>query len=238
MHSGRPPSAKPFTIKGDFDKTASVARLRSYYSIADTVQVSPKPELNRDEGHSDQVQSEKTSQNTFEYNSVVSSLKSDSGPWKRQKEIRALLHPGYPIESMPKNGPTIFNKVRSDSSIPGKKVIRLSVPRVSYTSRQKPQTTDPFQKTRTTNYPNLGLTVANDGTVYKDPEVRRRDEEKASRKKWTSSHDFDLALSKRPVTVSIQNYVRLTPSEPPTTHVFRSEDKEKWLAGQFRVPSY
>ena len=228
--SDRLGSPKTMVISGDFDKEPSVSRLRTFYGISNTVQVSPRPEPKPADIPADQQNSEKTSHNTYEYRSSTGSEKPGEGVWKQQSEIRALLHPGYPISSMPRS------KTRSESAF-GKKVVKLSVKRVSYTSIHKPEPVDPFPKTRTTNYPNLGLTVANDGAQYQDPEVKKRAEARESKAKWVSNRDFEVAFSRK-APAAIPNYVRLTPSEPPGLHQFRTEDKEKWLAGQFKVPSY
>lgn len=228
--SDRLGSPKTMIISADFDKEPSVIRLRSFYGLGSTVQVSPRPEPKTADIPADQQNSEKTSHNTYEYRSSTGSEKPGEGVWKQQSEIRALLHPGYPISSMPRS------KTRSESAL-GKKVVKLSVKRVSYTSTHKPEPVDPFPKTRTTKYPNLGLTVANDGGLYQDPEAKKRAEARESKAKWVNSHDFDLALS-RVTPAAVPNYVRLTPSEPPGLHQFRTEDKAKWLAGQFKVPSY
>ena len=172
--SDRLGSPKAMVITADFDKAASVSRLRSFYGIGNTVQVSPKPEP-QPVDTSAQQHSEKTTQSTYEYKSAAGSEKTSASVWKQQKEIRALLHPGYPIASMPKSGPTIPSN-RSEAALGLKKTVRLQVKRVSYTSIHKPESVDPFPKTRTTSYPNLGLTIANDGSVYKDPDTKGRDE--------------------------------------------------------------
>lgn len=180
----------------------------------------------------DITHSDKTGQNTFEYRSITSSAADGLAPWKKQEEIRALLHPGYNIAGMSRRG---IGNYRSESSITAKKIVRLKIQRVSYSSRIKSDGAAAFAKSRTTLYPNLGPTVANDGGVYKDPEARHREELREGRKKWIQSKDFDIALSKSPKPSSVPNYVHLTPSDP---HTFREEKKGKWLAGPFKVASY
>lgn len=183
----------------------------------------------------DLTHSEKTGLNTFEYRSIVSSVPDGSVPWKKQEEIRALLHPAYNITGMSKRG---IGKYRSESTMTAKKIIRLKIQRVSYSSRTKSDLTAAFAKSRTTLYPNLGLTVANDGGLYKDPEARLREEQREGRKKWVNARNFDLALSKSPRPANPPISVHLTPSEPANQHAFREEKKGKWLAGQFKVASY
>ena len=228
--SDRLGSPKTMVITGDFDKEPSVSRLRSFYGLGNTVQVSARPEPKPIEIPAELQNSEKTSHNTYEYQSMTGSEKPTDGVWKQQSEIRALLHPGYPVAAMPKS------KTRSMSTI-DKKVVKINIKRVSYTSKHKPEFVDPFAKTRTTMYPNLGLTVANDGAQYVDPGDPARLAAKESKKKWLIEQGFDLALGHKSPAV-VPNYVRLTPSEAPGLHQFRTEDKGKWLAGQFKVASY
>lgn len=221
-YRGYSPNRSPINI-------AEVVKSRTL--AGNTVHTTPKPEPAFDPAP-DITRSEKTGQNTFEYRSIASSVADGSAPWKKQEEIRALLHPGYNIAGMSRRG---IGKYRSESAITAKKIIRLKIQRVSYSSRIKSDGTAAFAKTRTTLYPNLGLTVANDGGIYKDPEARHREELREGRKKWIRSKDFDIALSKSPKPSNAPNYVHLTPSEP---HTFREEKKGKWLAGPFKVASY
>jgi len=213
-----------------------VERVKKYTLPTNTVHTSPKLAVSPAFRQSpDLTSSEKTGLNTFEYRSIISSVPDASAPWKKQEEIRALLHPRYNIANMTKRG---IGKYRSESTMTAKKIIRVKIQKVSYSSRTKSDLIAAFAKSRTTLYPNLGLTVANDGGLYKDPEARHREEQREGRKKWINARDFDIAVSKSPNPANPPTSVHLTPSEPHTQHSFREEKKEKWLAGQFKVASY
>lgn len=73
--------------------------------------------------------------------------------------------------------------------------------------------------------------VGSDGSVYEDPEMKRRRKESEERKKWVAGRDF----------VAFGRVRRTAPVEPdlsgksPLQHEYREVSKGKWLSGNFRV---
>ena len=195
-----------------------------------TMQISPIA-ANSPISVQEKTNSEKTGLNTLEYQSILTST-GEKNPvlGKKQTEIRCFLHPRYRVS----------DRSRSNSSLtPSKRIIRIKTQRIYHNKAPKSVDFGTFCKSKTTFYPYLGLTIANDGQVYRDPQAKQREEERNSRKKWVSERDFEVKGGKSQSPAGeIANYVRLTPSEPPGKHVFREESKGKWIAGQFKVAGY
>lgn len=210
------------TIRGDFDKTRSVELLKKVVGIRNTVETGPiKPSENHSlYDNSELMDSEKMGVSTFEFESMsLTGVKSDPQHWKTQSEIREMLHPGYPLGRMPKQGPRTF-KSRSMSTIAVKKPVKLVVARIpSSTGKIRP----------TTPIPHGG--IANDGSLYEDPDVKRRKLEQEERKKWVASHDF-ITFGK------VRREPHFEPDlsgKSPLQHEYRSVNRGKWLSGKFVV---
>jgi len=64
-----------------------------------------------------------------------------------------------------------------------------------------------------------------------------RKEDLADKKNWISQvnfrSNFGKATSSKP-DYYIKNYVTADPSEPPMLHKFRKDDKDQWIAGNFK----
>jgi hypothetical protein len=208
------------TIRGDFDKNRSVELLKRVIGVGNTVETGPIKQLEHSISHSSDIAEDSNPLgSTFEYHT-----ESFSGPqpgdvqhWKTQSEIRELLHPGYPIEKMPKQGPHTF-KSRSLSTLSLKKPVRLIVPRVPS-----------HVKIRPTKEEKCG--IGNDGSVYEDPDIKRRRIELEDRKKWVASRDF-RAFGRVGRSAPVEPDLS---GKPPFQHEFREAHKGKWLNGNFRV---
>jgi len=48
-----------------------------------------------------------------------------------------------------------------------------------------------------------------------------------------SNKDFNTVFSSRLDHKLMVNYITKDPSDPPSLHKFRTQDKKKWLAGKF-----
>lgn len=210
------------TIRGDFDKNRSVELLKRMTGVGDTVETGPgKPleHLSISQSSDFPEDSDPLGLSTFEFQTeaFTGPQKGDIGHWKTQSEIRELLHPGYPVGQMPTQGPRTF-KSRSLSTLSLKKPVKLVVPRLPFRGKMKGNREEK-------------VGVGSDGSVYEDPEMKRRRKESEERKKWVAGRDF----------VAFGRVRRTAPVEPdlsgksPLQHEYREVSKGKWLSGNFRV---
>lgn len=159
--------------------------------------------------------------------------------WKSKKEIREMLHPGYPTNLMPKKGNvmngTNLALAKTDFNFnqkPTVKVVISSRPYTRYSAREVGLST--FQKTRTGKFANLGHTVrASD--QYLDPESKFRREQNSQKGKWVDKRDFKRVFSAG--SIHKKPLFDVEPSLTSTQN-FREENKNKWIAGSFKTPSY
>ena len=162
--------------------------------------------------------------------------------WKSKKEIRAMLHPGYPVQGMPKRG-TVMNGnnlvlTKNDFAFyekPLVKVVESSRPYCRFNSEFKPYQTNTFEKTRTGHFSSNGPTIRNDGSQYVDPDKAVRVEEIGLKKGWISQKDFKRVFT-APSKVIPQGFN--SSSQPFHLHKFREENPKKWVAGAFKTASY
>lgn len=70
---------------------------------------------------------------------------------------------------------------------------------------------------------------------YETEDERRRRELAESKKLWVAKKDFDTVFSSRISPQLMVNYITMDPSDPPSLHKFRTENKKRWLAGKFIV---
>ena len=162
--------------------------------------------------------------------------------WKSKKEIRAMLHPGYPVQSMPKKG-TVMNGTnliltKNDFAFYEKpliKVMECPKPYCRYNPEFRGAETDTFRKTRTGHFASDGPTIRNDGSQYLDPEKKVRQEALKSKTGWISNGDFKRVFT-APSKVIPKGFN--SASEPFHLHKFREENQKKWLAGAFKTASY
>ncbi|OMJ75186.1 hypothetical protein SteCoe_25736 [Stentor coeruleus] len=162
--------------------------------------------------------------------------------WKSKKEIRAMLHPGYPIQSMPKRG-TVLNGTnlvlaKNDFAFYEKpliKVIQLGRPYCRYNEEYKNKEVNTFEKTKTGHFSSNGPTIRNDGSPYLDPEKKYRRDQIMSKGKWVTERDFKRVFNAEtePVPQEFNS-----PSVPFHMHKFRDENPNNWLAGAFKTASY
>lgn len=162
--------------------------------------------------------------------------------WKSKKEIRAMLHPGYPVQNMPKKG-TVMNGTnliltKNDFAFyekPLVKVMESSQPYCRYNNEFRSTEVDTFRKTRTGHYGSDGPTIRNDGSQYVDPEKKVRQEALKSKEGWISNKDFKRVFT-APTKIIPKGFN--SASEPFHRYKFRDEDPKKWLAGAFKTASY
>ena len=163
--------------------------------------------------------------------------------WKSKKEIRNLLHPGYPVHLIPKKGTLQHGKnlalAKNDFDFYEKPLIKMCVSATPYcrfrrterNERNEPGST--FAKPKTSMYANMGATVRNDGQPYVDQYRVALLEGLEAKKKWVGSKDFQRIHSPTPEFAP-----RAFQASASGPRQFREEHKEKWLAGPFKTPSY
>lgn len=154
-------------------------------------------------------------------------------------DIRAMLHPGYPTHKMPQNRVIrTASETRLKNSRPSIKVHYQQTPYSRYKKDFSLNTIDTFSRTKTTNYPNLGFTVTNDGAPYIDPDSKMRQTDQESKRKWVSNRNFVSVFSTKKQLKESTEGLLLCKSAAAANHVFRAEDKEKWIGGSFKVAKY
>ena len=162
--------------------------------------------------------------------------------WKSKKEIRAILHPGYPVQNMPKKG-TVQNGsnlvlTKNDFAfyeMPLVKVMESARPYCRYNEEFKSMETNTFEKTRTGHFASNGPTIRNDGSPYLEHEKKVRQEALKSKEKWICNKEFKRVFT-APTKVIPQGFN--SPSVPYHMHRFREENPKSWLAGAFKTASY
>lgn len=161
--------------------------------------------------------------------------------WKSKKEIRAMLHPGYPVTNIPRRG-TVMNGTnlvltKNDFAFYEKpliKVVESSKPFCRYNDEFKFRETNTFQKTRTGHFTSYGATIRN-GSPYLEDDKKQRQEALKDKDKWIAKTDFKRVFT-APIKVIPQGFN--SPSVPFHLHKFRQEDPKKWIAGAFKTASY
>lgn len=154
-------------------------------------------------------------------------------------EIREMLHPGYPIDKIARNR---INRTSSESRLRSfKPSIKVQVQQTPYSRYKKDfshNMFDTFSRSRTTKFPNLGLTVANDGATYTNPASKLRQAERESKLKWVSNRNFDAVFSPKRKPKESAEGLLLGKSAAAANHIFREEHKDRWIAGAFKIAKY
>jgi hypothetical protein len=156
-----------------------------------------------------------------------------------QAEIREMLHPGYPVHKIPRN--RIIRTSSETRLKPSKPSIKVQVQQTPYSRYKKDFSRnmfDTFSRSRTTKFPNLGLTVANDGAPYTDPASKVRQAERESKLKWVSNRNFESVFSPKRRPKESSEGLLLGKSAAAGNHIFREEHKERWIAGAFKIAKY
>jgi len=79
-----------------------------------------------------------------------------------------------------------------------------------------------------------GELYVNNGTPYKSRLDIMNEEYKKSKKKWLTKSGFLVNGGKSHYKI-IENYAIKDPSPPPVLHKFRATNKDKWVAGSFKL---
>ena len=153
-----------------------------------------------------------------------------------------MLHPGYPVQNMPKRGTVLsgINLVLTKNDFafyekPLIKQVESSKPYCRYNEEFKTRETNTFEKTRTGHFSSNGATIRNDGSPYLDRDKKVRIEALNDKKNWVAETDFKRVFT-APSKVIPQGFN--SPSVPFHLHKFREEDPKKWISGAFKTASY
>jgi hypothetical protein len=152
--------------------------------------------------------------------------------WTPQ-DVRGFLHPGYPINNMPKVMNLMDTITRSKfvkSPLSSKPSIRIVYKSHTYSSHSRAESWGTSVNASSDRRP-----IALD-TPYNEAERQAFSSQKVAvtqgqRTKWVSNHDFRRVF---PQTTKNDVKAEIDTARCQTTeHKFRSEEKGKWLAGPF-----
>eukprot|EP00826_Nyctotherus_ovalis_P013712 TRINITY_DN13745_c0_g4_i1.p2 TRINITY_DN13745_c0_g4~~TRINITY_DN13745_c0_g4_i1.p2 ORF type:complete len:246 (+),score=43.73 TRINITY_DN13745_c0_g4_i1:1180-1917(+) len=158
---------------------------------------------------------------------------------KRQLRSASGFRSGCKSHNKPVNTPLLLTA--EDSKPEGLALLHPSIPttkadKIYSVKRTRAQT--PFCRfyefARMPAY-DMGVPCVRAGSAYKSREELVQEEYKRTKKKWITAKGFIPYGYKNEEYKAIKNYVTQDPSEPPVLHNFRPVDKNKWIAGRFKL---
>uniref|UniRef100_A0A7S3KB94 Uncharacterized protein n=1 Tax=Euplotes crassus TaxID=5936 RepID=A0A7S3KB94_EUPCR len=138
------------------------------------------------------------------------------------RDIRKLLHPTLRDDQLPTKDRN--SHIKMSTLFSSKK--KLKVPSKFYSRFVE------FKKLPPSDFETP--IIGNDSPYITEEDLKRK-EYLQSKKGWISPETFRSYFSKATKSDNfIENYVTMTPSDPPILHKFRSAKKEDWLSHDFK----
>lgn len=213
----------------DFLKSTSERNGVNTQTLAKTMRKYIK-ELNEDESSiksrsTDKRKKKKMSQYEMNVYYKLNLLKDlDNNKGNTRREIRKMLHPTISEDQLPDEKESLISTNMQLNSLFKKRLKYGTTPR--FYSRYKE-----FNKLPETNF---DVPVITNSSPYISEEQVYRKEFLENKQGWLYN-EFKTYFSKASKTDNfIQNYVTMTPSEPPLLHKFRVVQKKKWIDHDFK----